>query len=293
MAVQNPPYLGCIEPAMLSSPIIPFRIFRCFPSLGRLSLGLALSLGSLCGALAAEGRRDARPDDRPSNMQTLRDALFGGHPDDGRTLNAPIIARFAVDDGDSFVLDRSQTFPLLRFDDHREIWVLVPSRAARGDMIYKNDAGRPVLRATQTGGLTLFTLNRPAGAAVALEGRAQPVRLIIGPMPPNALLQRLAQASARASRAAQKLITFDAEDVTPESSYLYADTAAVAADAVIQLSKRPDNRDLMAKLGRVRLIEGRRVDVRQQGPDLRITIVIDDGLAGRPSSERIVKALDR
>ncbi len=290
MAVQNPPYSGRIEPAMLSSPPTnPFRIFRCFRSLSRLSLGLALSFGSLSGALAAEGR----PDDRPSNMQTLRDALFGGHPDDGRTLNAPIIARFAVDDGESFVLDRSQPFPLLRFDDHREIWVLAPSRAARGDMIYKNDAGRPVLRATQTGGLTLFTLNRPAGAAVALESRAQPVRLIIGPMAPSALLQRLAQASARASRAAQKLITFDAEDVTPESSYLYADTAAVAADAVIQLSKRPDNRDLMANLGRVRLIEGRRVDVRQQGPDLRITIVIDDGLAGRPSSERIVKAFDR
>ncbi len=289
MAVQNPPYSGCIEPAMLSSPLIPFWISRSLRSWGQLSLGLILSFGCLSGAAAADGR----PDDRPSHMQTLRDALFGGHPDDGRTLNAPVIARFASDDGDSFVLDRSQQLPLLRFDDNREIWVLAPSRAARGDMIYKNDAGRPVLRATQTGGLTLFTLSRPAGAAVALEGRAPPVRVIIGPMTPNALLQRLAQASARASRAAQKLITFDAEDVTPESSYLYADTAAVAADAVVQLSRRSDSRDLMAKLGRVRLIEGRRVDVRQQGPDLRITIVIDDGLAGRPSSERIVKAFER
>ena len=289
MAVQNPPYSGCIEPAMLSSRSISFRSFKLLWSLTRLSLGLVLSFGSLSGAMAAEGRAD----DRPSNMQTLRDALFGGHPDDGRTLNAPIVARFASDDGESFVLDRSQPLPLLRFEDRREIWVLSPSRAARGDMIYKNDAGRPVLRATQTGGLTLFTLNRPAGAAVALEGKAPPVRLIIGPMTPNALLQRLAQASARASRAAQKLITFDAEDVTPESSYRYADTAAVAADAVVQMSRRPDNRDLLARLGRVRLIEGRRVDVRQQGPDLRITIVIDDGLAGRPSSERIVMALVR
>ncbi|MEY4255093.1 MAG: hypothetical protein RLZZ141_320 [Pseudomonadota bacterium] len=289
MAVQNPPYSGCIEPAMLSSRLYPFKVFRPLRALGRLCLGLLFCLGALSGALAAEGR----PEDRSRNMQTLRDALFGGHRDDDRTLNAPIIARFASDDGDSFVLDRSQALPLIRFDDHREIWVLAPSRAARGDMIYKNDAGRPVLRATQTGGLTLFTLKRPAGAAVALEGKAPPVRLIVGPMSPNTLLQRLAQASARASRAAQKLITFDAEDVTPESSYLYADTAAVAADAVVQLSKRPDNRDLLANIGRVRLIEGRRVDVRQQGQDLRITIVIDDGLAGRPSSERIVKALDR
>jgi hypothetical protein len=112
-------------------------------------------------------------------------------------------------------------------------------------------------------------------------------------MAPNALLQRLAQASARASRAAQKLITFDAEDVTPESSYLYADTAAIAADAFVQVARRPDNKAVMSTLGRVRLIEGRKVEVRQKGSDLQITIVIDDGLAGRPSSERIVKALDR
>ena len=290
MAVQNPPYSGCIEPAMLSSRSNPTEKHRPLRLLSGLGLGVLLTLGTLGPVLAA----DRPTEDRQDNMQTLRDALFGGrHADDDRRLKVPIIARFASDDGDSFVLDRSQALPLLRFDDQREIWVLAPSRAARGDMIYKNDAGRPVLRATQTGGLTLFTLEQPAGAAVALEGRAPPVRLIIGPMAPNALLQRLAQASARASRAAQKLITFDAEDVTPESSYLYADTAAIAADAFVQVAKRSDGKSLMSKLSRVRLIEGRRVEVRQKGPDLQITIVIDDGLAGRPSSERILKALDR
>lgn len=290
MAVQNPPYSGCIEPAMLSSCSNPTEKNRPLRLLSGLGLGVLLTLGTLGPVLAA----DRPTEDRQNNMQTLRDALFGGrHADDARRLTVPTIARFASDDGDRFVLDRSQALPLLRFDDQREIWVLAPSRAARGDMIYKNDAGRPVLRATQTGGLTLFTLERPAGAAAALEGRAPPVRLIIGPMAPNALLQRLAQASARASRAAQKLITFDAEDVTPESSYLYADTAAIAADAFVQVARRPDSKAVMSTLGRVRLIEGRKVEVRQKGPDLQITIVIDDGLAGRPSSERIVKALDR
>ena len=290
MAVQNPPYSGCIEPAMPSSCSSPREKSRPSRLLFGLGLGVLLAFGALGPVLAA----GTPTDDRQNNMQTLRDALFGGrHADDARRLTVPTIARFASDDGDRFVLDRSQALPLLRFDDQREIWVLAPSRAARGDMIYKNDAGRPVLRATQTGGLTLFTLERPAGTAAALEGRAPPVRLIIGPMAPNALLQRLAQASARASRAAQKLITFDAEDVTPESSYLYADTAAIAADAFVQVARRPDSKAVMSTLGRVRLIEGRKVEVRQKGPDLQITIVIDDGLAGRPSSERIVKALDR
>ena len=287
MAVQNPPYSGCIHTAMLFAQTKPIEQYRPSHWGMSLGLGLILSLGVLMPAFAQQ----TLPDDRPSNMQTLRDALFGGHPDHGRTLNAPVIARFSSDDGEGFVLDRSQEPPVLRFDDHREIWVLAPSRAARGDIIYKNDAGRLMLRATQTGGLTLFTPDRPGGAAVALEGKASPVRLL-PPMSPALLLQRLGQASARASRAAQRLIAFDAEDVTPESSNLYADTAFVAADAVVQLSRQPGSKDLLAKLSRVRLMEGRRIEIHQKGPELRIFIVSDDGLAGRPSSERIVKAID-
>lgn len=257
---------------------------------GGIRKGAALVLA--CGLWTALGFTvDAHADERPGSLQTLRDALFLGRPDDSRTLNAPPVARFSSDDGDGFVLDRSQSAPLLRFDDRHEVWVLMASHAARGDIIYKDDTGRQILRATQTGGLTLFTAERPAGAPVALEGKAQPIRLV-GPMSPAALLQRLAQASARASRAAQKLITFDAEDVTPESSYLYADTAALAADAVVRLSKRPDSKAAMARLGRILLMEGRRIEVRQKGQDLRISIVVDDGLAGRPSSERILNAFD-
>ena len=230
--------------------------------------------------------------DNGTGLQTLKEALFRGRPDDSRAFKAPPTARFAADDGVVFILDRSQASPLLKFEDSREIWALTSQRAARGDIIYKDDTGRALLRATQTGGLTVFTDERPAGSAAALTGKASPIR-VAPPLTPNALLQKLAQASARASRAAQKLITFDAEDVTPQSSALYADSAALAADALVQLAKRAEAKSVFSKMSRVLLLEGTEATVRLRGPDLRITIVPDEGIGGRPSSERILKAVSR
>ena len=58
----------------------------------------------------------------------------------------------------------------------------------------------------------------------------------------QALLQRLAQASVRASRAAGRLIVFDAPDVTSGSEAVYADAAALAAEAVAAISQRKNGR---------------------------------------------------
>ena len=80
--------------------------------------------------------------------------------------------------------------------------MLQPQPAPRGDIIYKNDLGQPVLRATRLGGLTVFTQERPSGAPAALVGDSNPLRLPV--LGPEALLQKLAQASARASRAARR-----------------------------------------------------------------------------------------
>jgi hypothetical protein len=74
-----------------------------------------------------------------------------------------------------------------------EVWVLLPSPAPRGDVIYKNDLGEPMLRATRLGGFTLFTDDRPNGEAVSLAGGGAPLRL--PPMSPQAVFDRLAQAS--------------------------------------------------------------------------------------------------
>jgi hypothetical protein len=217
--------------------------------------------------------------------ESLREGLFGHGGMDGRTLAAPAVAHYLSEDGDGFILDRSQGRTLLKFDSSPEVWVLAPHPAPRGDIIYKNELGEPMVRATRLGGLTVFTDERPDGSAAALAGGGAPLRL--SPLGPQALLERLAQASARASRAARRLIPFDA-DATPASSALIADAALVVSEAVVRLARRPEGRAVVARLRQVQLTEGRRPSVKLSNGSLQVTVAPAQGVAGRPSSQRIV-----
>ena len=105
-------------------------------------------------------------------LGSLGESLFGRHAKDGRDFAAPPIARYISEDGDVFVLDRTGTKPLLKFESSYEVWALSAQQAPRGDTIYKNDLGEPVLRATRLGGITIFTDHRPDGEAAALAGPA-------------------------------------------------------------------------------------------------------------------------
>jgi hypothetical protein len=225
-----------------------------------------------------------RPSHAWAGPETLREGLFGGRPSEGRTRVAPTVARYVSEEGQGFILDRTHPKPLLKFDNNPEVWALQAQPAPRGDIIYKNDLGEPMLRATRLGGVTVFTDGRPGGSAAALAGGGLPLKL--APMGPQALLERLAQASARASRAAKRLITFDAE-ATPASSALIADAAMVTAEAIVRMSRRPDGRQLLAKITKVTLVEGRKGNATVQRGVMRVSVAAADGLAGRPSSGRI------
>ncbi|MDR3511858.1 MAG: DUF4908 domain-containing protein [Caulobacteraceae bacterium] len=253
------------------------------PAIAALACGLAAALALGQAAVAA----------RPFN---LGDALFGPHAEQD-SQKPPPIARYVDEDGDTaFVLDRSTAVPLLRFDDSPEIWVLTPQPGPRGDVIYKNDVGELVLRATRLGGMTLFTGVHPGGAAAALVGEAPPLRpnLILTP---NALLQRLAQASARASRAAQRLVVFDAPDVTPQTASLVADAATVTAEAIGAMARDPIGRRQLARLTKVMLVPGRKAQATLDQGVLRVVIAppaagaLRASVVCRPSSRRIAVAL--
>jgi Domain of unknown function (DUF4908) len=218
----------------------------------------------------------------------LRGSLFSARPEaPAQVVGQQPIARFVSQEGETFVLDRSQARPLMKFDDSPEVWVLRPQMAPRGDVIYMNDLDEPVLRATRLGGLTLFTPGRPGGSAAALSGAGSALRL--GQLGPQQLLERLAQASSRASRAARRLIPFEA-DASPSSSALTADAAMVAAEAVIRMTHRADGKSLLAHVARVELTEGRKAAAHSDQGVMRIVVAPADGLAGRPSSDRIIAA---
>jgi hypothetical protein len=227
-------------------------------------------------ALGVQGPAAAGP-------MSLRDGLFGFRRFD-RAPAAPLVARYVSEDGGGFTFDRSQPHPLLKFDDSFEVIALQPQPAPRGDVIYKNDMGEPVVRATRLGGVTLFAGQRPGGSAAALAGGAAALRL--GVLAPQQLLERLAQASARASRAARRLIPFDAE-ATPASSALVADAALIASEAVVRMA-RGGARAALDHLQKVRLVEGRKPGAELEHGVMEITVTPAHGLAGRPSSERIV-----
>ncbi|WP_293382392.1 DUF4908 domain-containing protein [Phenylobacterium sp.] len=219
-------------------------------------------------------------------MESLRQGLFGHHPSDLRQFPAPPVARYISEDGDVFTLDRTQPKPLLKFENTGEVWVLQAQPAPRGDTIYKNELGEPVLRATRLGGLTLFSEHRPSGEAAALAGPGAPIHLTV--LGPQALIEKLAQASFHVSHALHHTVAFDAE-ASPASSALIADAAMVTTLAMVRSADKPDAQGFLGKLRRVFLIEGRKSSAQFDQGTLKITVVPDEGIAGRPSSERIVQ----
>ncbi len=220
-------------------------------------------------------------------VANLKDKLLGRHPVNGLEASAPPVARYVTEDGDVFTLDRTQPKPLLKFENSFEVWALQPQPAPRGDIIYKNDLGEPVLRATRLGGVTIFTDQRPGGAAAALMGPGAPLRLAI--MGPQALFDRLTQAAFRTAHAVHRGISFDAQ-ATPTSSALIADAALVTSEALVRMTKRSDSRRFVDQIRRVQLVEGRTAAVDfAPGGVLLITVAPPQGQAGRPSSDRILQ----
>jgi hypothetical protein len=200
--------------------------------------------------------------------------------------------RFRSDGGDAFVLDRTGPKALLRFENRDEIWLLDGHPAPRGDTVFKNDVGETVLRASKLGGLTLFTRQAPNGQAVMLAGPAEPLssRRSLSFV---ALFRALVVSGHRATRAAQHPMTVTLIDTaTAETAGPVADAAAIVAEAFEDLD-RSGRRDLLARWKRVNLKLGDKADVKVDGEILVIVLNPKKGVAGRPSSARIGRALKR
>jgi hypothetical protein len=243
--------------------------------------GLALCIGALCanGALGQSQRPSAG---------RLGEMLFEGGK--GRKAAVPPVARYEAEGAVAFIFDRSSGQPLLRFEGSNEVWALTPQVAPRGDVIFKNDVGETVLRLSRLGGLTVFTAARPEGAAAALDGVSRALR------PPSmetiAASNRMKAASDKASQAVRRQIWVEAPDLTNESVVsLAVDAAVVAVDAFVRVSKSSRDAPALARIGRVLVVEGDKPSATVNQRTLVITIVPERGVAGRPSSAKIMSVL--
>lgn len=226
--------------------------------------------------------------------RSLREAMVGSVAEDGRARQrAPVTARFVSEKGATFVFDRSGPTPLLQFDRGLEIWALHASPGPRGDVIYKNDLGQPVLRISRLGGLTLFTQENPDGMPAALVAAARPFRP--SPLTPQQVLQILAHSSERASRSARRVITFEAgvrgQEVTPATAFLVADAAGISAEAIYRLSLIPRGRVALTRVSSVKILYGPRPTARLRDGVLEVVLTPALGMAGRPSSGMIMRTI--
>ncbi len=247
--------------------------------LGALLIGLSLCMSS--GVAEAQA------------FKSLRDRMFGKPVEDGRSSQtAAKTTHFVSEDGESFTFDGSQNIPLLRFDGDDEVWALTATAGTKGDIIYKNDVGQPMLKATRWGGMVLFSDDRPMGDPVAVSGKA--VAFTPTVVSPGQLWLHLAKSAYRVSKASDHKIIFSADEDTPGDSTinLFVEAASVASDALIQIALQATSRRSLDNLHEVHFIEGRPPGARFDHQILTIKVDPSRGTwGGHPSSKRITSVV--
>ena len=199
----------------------------------------------------------------------------------------PPVGRYVTESGEGFILDRSGRHPLVRFERRDETWVLRPSAAPRGDVIYRNDAGEQVLRITQNGGITVYTRRAPGGSPASYNGSGPSLTPpTLGPM---LLFRLMAQRSAMVSQAVGRLVEVNLDGDQSEALCVVA--MVVTTEAVIRIARSPTARQYVNDLRSISIVEGSRAGVTYERGRLVVTVDPGEGMAGRPSSARVIGAI--
>lgn len=245
-------------------------------------IAAAMALAAFAGATVMSSSVDAqvRGNAQSEQSRSLRERVFG--------RNIPSTARYVSEGGEAFVLDRSGSQPLLRFERRAETWVLRPSAAPRGDIIYRTESGAQVLRVTPDGGMTLYTTQSPGGSPVSMVGTAQ--NLTPPALGPVQLFNLMARHAALVSRALGRLVVINV-DTGPESEALTVEALNIVTDAVVRMAGSETSRTRLDRLRRISISEGERASAIYADGELRIVVAPDEGAAGRPSSARVIRAL--
>lgn len=205
----------------------------------------------------------------------------------GLSSTLPPTGRYVAESGEAFVLDRSGQRPLLRFERRDETWVLRPTAAPRGDVIYRNDAGDQVLRVTPGGGMTVYTPRAPGGSPASFSGPGQ--SLTPPTLGPTQLFQLMARRSAMLSQTMGRLIEINI-DTDGQAEGLAVEALILSTDSVLRIARSPTARSTLDRLRSITIIEGARASVTYARGDLRIVVAPAQGVGGRPSSARVIQA---
>lgn len=176
-----------------------------------------------------------------------------------------------------------------------EIYVLVPTRAPRGDIIYKNAQGDALLRIASYGGATVFWPGETQGLA-ASKSFGDDRSLILPFVGYDAAVRRAQEATAILSGATGAPIIFDigAEPIAEgENTAVLADAVIVAAKAIKGVADDPTGARIIAsRIKKAVFIADSRpgVSLNETVLEIRYAPLLD--IKGRPSSAEITYFLE-
>lgn len=245
------------------------------------AMAIAIAAAVLSLPVFAEAVAQDRGNVQAEQSRTLRNRPAPAAP----TLPPP--GRYVSDSGEAFTLDRSGQRPLLRFDRRDETWVLRPTAAPRGDVIYRNDAGQQILRVTQGGGITVYTARAPGGSPASFAGPGE--TLSLPRLGPTQLFQLMTRRSAMISQAMGRLIEINV-DTNQDAEGLTVEALILSTDAVMRIARSPSGRSALNQLRRIVIVQGPSAGVSYARGELRIVVAPSQGVAGRPSSARVIRA---
>ena len=135
--------------------------------------------------------------------------------------------------------------------------------------------------------MTLYTTAAPQGSPVSRNGEAAP--LLAPGLTAVQLWNYIVRQSDRASRALGRLVVVDV-DIQPGSEAVAADALSTAVDAIVRMARSPNLRSEANRIRRIEIVyQGRTSQTAFSRGTLRIVIEPRAGVAGRPSSARIVR----
>lgn len=269
VAAETPPSFAVVTPGVAAPAALR----------GLHLAGLMLAFACLAGAAEAQTRSNIQANVQAEQSRVIRDQSVI------RTTPPP--GRYVSEAGQTFILDRAGSLTLLRFERSTETWALRPSSAPRGDTIYRNDAGDQVLRVTTGGGITVYTTRTPGGSPVSLVG--PPVSLEPPTLGPVQMFNLMTRRSGLVSEAMGRLVRINV--FGEESEALCIEALIVTTDAVVRIARSPSARPFLDRLRSITIVEGARASVSYSGGDLRVVVDPKRGIAGRPSSARVIRAV--